>query len=74
MRRRALLAFVFAVVVAAGSLGLVVVGVLEGAASTRACVFGLAAAMLAGLLALRPLPETVGADVVGSTATSSPRS
>lgn len=70
--RATLLAFVFAVVVAAGSLGLVVVGVLEGAVSTRACVFGLAAAMLAGLWALRPLPETVGADVVG--ATSSPRS
>jgi putative MFS transporter len=69
--RATLLAFVFAVVVAAGSLGLVVVGVLEGVLSTRTCVFGLAAAMLAGLLALRPLPETVGADVVSAAAPAS---
>ena len=64
--RATLLAFVFAVVVAAGSLGLVVVGALEGVVSTRAAVLGLAGVMVAGLLALRNLPETVGADVIGS--------
>ena len=65
--RATLLAFVFAVVVAAGSLGLVIVGVLEGVVSTRAAVLGLGVVMMAGLVALRRLPETVGADVVGAT-------
>jgi MFS family permease len=65
--RATLLAFVFAVVVAAGSIGLVVVGVLEGVASTRTAIFGLVGVMLVGLLALRRLPETVGADVIGAT-------
>jgi MFS family permease len=65
--RATLLAFVFAVVVAAGSLGLVVVGALEGVVSTRAAVLGLAGVMVAGLVALRNLPETVGADVIGSS-------
>jgi SHS family lactate transporter-like MFS transporter len=64
--RATLLAFVLAVIVAAGSLGLVIVGLLEGVLSTRASVLGLTAVMLAGLLALRPLPETAGADVVST--------
>ncbi len=76
--RATLLAFVFAVVVAAGSLGLVIVGVLEGVASTRAAIFGLLGVMLLGLLALRRLPETAGADVISAPAaipaTSSPQS
>jgi MFS family permease len=62
--RATLLAFVLAVIVAAGSLGLVLVGALEGIVSTRSAVIGLTGVMLVGLLALRPLPETAGADVV----------
>jgi putative MFS transporter len=78
--RATLLAFVLAVVVAGGSVGLVVVGALDGVVSTRTGIFLLATVMLAGLLALRRLPETVGADVVSAPtsgprpATSSPRS
>ncbi len=62
--RATLLSFVFAVIVAAGSLGLVVVGALEGTVSTSAAIFGLAAVMIAGLLAMRGLPETAGTDVI----------
>jgi MFS transporter, MHS family, proline/betaine transporter len=75
--RATLLSFVFAVVVAGGSVGLVVVGLLEGVLSTRTTIFGLAAVMLTGLVAMRGLPETAGADVVHAdarVATSSPRS
>ncbi len=68
--RATLLSFVFAVVVAAGSVGLVVVGALEGTVSTTAAIYGLLVVMLIGLVALQRLPETVGADVI----TSSPRS
>ncbi len=63
--RATLLSFVFAVVVAAGSLGLVVVGVLDGMVSTRAAIAGLGVVMLAGLLLMRGLPETAGDDVIG---------
>lgn len=63
--RATLLSFVFAVVVAAGSLGLVVVGVLDGVVSTRTAIAGLGAVMLAGLLSMRGLPETAGDDVIG---------
>jgi SHS family lactate transporter-like MFS transporter len=66
--RATLLAFVFGVVVAAGSLGLVVVGVLEGVVSTRTAIGGLAVLMLAGLAAMRGLPETAGTDVVTAAA------
>lgn len=62
--RATLLSFVFAVVVAAGSVGLVVVGLFDGLLSTRTTIFGLAAVMLAGLAAIRGLPETAGADVI----------
>jgi MFS family permease len=68
--RATLLSFVFGVVVAAGSLGLVVVGVLEGAWTTRASIYALTAVMLGGLVAMRGLPETVGADVVATRAAS----
>lgn len=64
--RATLLAFVFAVVVAAGSLGLVVVGVLDGVWSTRASIFAITAVMVAGLAAMRGLPETAGGDVIGA--------
>lgn len=64
--RATLLAFVFAVIVAAGSLGLVVVGVLDGAFTTSTIIFGLAAVMVAGLAAMRGLPETAGIDVVSA--------
>ena len=62
--RATLLAFVFAVVVAAGSLGLVIVGLLDGTWSTSASIYALTALMLAGLVAMRGLPETVGTDVI----------
>ena len=64
--RATLASFVLAVIVAAGSLGLVVVGVLEGVWSTRAVIAVLAVVMLAGLAAVRGLPETAGADVIGT--------
>ena len=62
--RATLLSFVFGVVVAAGSLGLVTVGLLDGMWTTRTSIFVLCGVMLAGLSAMRGLPETVGADVV----------
>ena len=62
--RATLLSFVFAVVVAAGSGGLVVVGLMDGTWSTRTAIYLLSAVMLAGLAAVRGLPETVGADVI----------
>jgi MFS family permease len=64
--RATLLSFVFGVVVAAGSLGLVIVGVLDGTWTIRTSIGGLTAVMLAGLAAVRGLPETVGADVIAS--------
>ena len=70
--RATLLSFVFAVVVAAGSLGLLFVGLLDGTWSTRASIYALVAVMLAGLVSMRGLPETAGADVIAIT--SSPRS
>ena len=62
--RATLLAFVFAVVVAAGSLGLVVVGVLDGMLATRTSIFLLTAVMVVCLAAMRGLPETAGSDVI----------
>lgn len=64
--RATLLAFVFGVVVAAGSVGLVVVGALDGTVSTRTAIGGLVAAMLLGLISMRHMPETAGADVIGN--------
>lgn len=68
--RATLLSFVFGIVVAAGSLGLVIVGVLDGAWTTRTSIYALTAVMLGGLVAMRGLPETVGADVVATRAAS----
>ncbi|MGH9086463.1 MAG: MFS transporter, partial [Acidimicrobiales bacterium] len=65
--RATLLAFVFGVIVAAGSVGLVVVGALDGVLSTRAAIAGLAGVMIAGLAAMRGMPETAGADVILAT-------
>jgi MFS family permease len=62
--RATLLAFVFGVIVAAGSVGLVVVGALDGVLSTRAAIAGLCGVMIAGLAAMRGMPETAGADVI----------
>lgn len=64
--RATLMAFVFGVVVAAGSVGLLVVGLLDGQWSTRTLIGALVAVMLGGLVAMRGLPETVGADVIGA--------
>ena len=66
--RATLLSFVFAVVVAAGSVGLVIVGVLDGVVSTRSSIYLLTAGMVVSLLAVRGLPETAGADVIRSDA------
>ena len=62
--RATLLAFIYAVGVAAGSVGLVFVGVLDGVWTTRASIGALTVATLAGLAALRGLPETAGSDVI----------
>ena len=62
--RATLLSFIFGVVVAAGSLGLVFVGALDGTLTTRTSIYILSAVMLAGLAAMRGLPESVGADVI----------
>jgi AAHS family benzoate transporter-like MFS transporter len=64
--RATLLSFIFAVVVAGGSAGLVAVGLLSRwtAVSTSAAVVGLTLVMATSLLALRRLPETAGRDVV----------
>lgn len=64
--RATLLSFVFAVIVAAGSLGLIAVAVLEQVTSTRAALGVLVLVMMAGLTAMRGLPETAGADVIGA--------
>ena len=63
--RATLLAFVFAVVVAGGSLGLVTVAALEQLTTTRAALAVLVVVMMAGLTAMRGLPETAGGDVIG---------
>lgn len=68
--RATLLSFVFGVVVAAGSLGLVIVGVLDGTWTTRTSIYFLVAVMLAGLAAVRGLPETVGTDVIAEHASA----
>jgi putative MFS transporter len=70
--RATLLAFVFAIVVAAGSVGLVAVGVLDGVMATRSAIFLLSGLMVAGLLAMRGLPETVGVDVVRAGGSPAP--
>jgi MFS family permease len=62
--RATLLSFIFGVIVAAGSVGLVIVGVLDGTWSTSTSIYVLSAVMLAGLAAMRGLPETAGADVI----------
>jgi len=64
--RATLMAFVFSVVVAAGSVGLVFVGIFEAWWSTRALIGVLASVMLLGLLSMRRMPETAGADVIGA--------
>jgi MFS family permease len=62
--RATLLSFIFGVLVAGGSLGLVVVGVLAGPVGTTPTLLALTAVMVACLVALRRLPEPVGSDVV----------
>lgn len=64
--RATLAAFIYGVIIAAGSLGLVAVGVLDGVLTHRTVLAGLTAVMVVGLLALRDLPETVGDDVVAA--------
>lgn len=64
--RATLLSFVFSVVVASGSIGLVLVGALDRLASHRTTIGGLVAVMLLGLISMRRMPETAGADVIGN--------
>lgn len=52
--------------IAAGSLGLVVVALLEDAVGTSPALVGAGALLLPALLVLRRLPETAGADVVSA--------
>jgi hypothetical protein len=61
--RATLSSFVSAVGVAAGSLGLVVVGVLSDVVDTSATVVALAALCAASAAVVRRLPETTGTDV-----------
>ncbi len=61
--RATLSSFVSAVGVAAGSLGLVVVGVLSDAVDTSATVVALAVVCAAAATLVRRLPETSGTDV-----------
>lgn len=69
--RATLMSFVFGVVVAAGSIGLVIVGVFDGLLSTRGLIGVLTGVMLLGLASMRGMPETAGADVIGTAPTSS---
>lgn len=62
--RATLLSFVFGVVVAAGSVGLVLVGALDGTLTTRSVIAALTAVMLGALVLMRRLPETAGNDVI----------
>lgn len=62
--RATLLSFVFAVVVAAGSVGLVLIGILDGTFTTRTVIGALTVVMLAALALMRRMPETAGNDVI----------
>lgn len=62
--RATLSSLVGAVNVAAGSAGLLVVGVLAGVVEPRTSIMVMAVACAASALALRRLPETAGVDVV----------
>ncbi|HUQ40792.1 MAG TPA: MFS transporter [Acidimicrobiales bacterium] len=63
--RATLASFIGAVSVCAGSLGLVVVGLLAGFIDTSASLALMAVACTATVLVIRRLPETVGIDVIG---------
>jgi hypothetical protein len=52
--------------VAAGSLGLVVVGVLVGVVDSATSITVMALACTATVLVIRQLPETAGIDVIGT--------
>lgn len=62
--RATLSSFVGAVNVAAGSAGLLIVGVLAGVVEPRVSILVMAAVCAASALALRGLPETAGIDIV----------
>lgn len=54
-----------AVTVASGSVGLLLAGLLAPVLDPQVTVLAMAAACAAGVLLLRPLPETAGNDVIG---------
>lgn len=62
--RATLASFVGAVNVAAGSLGLVLVGVVAGAVDPATSIMAMAVTCTASVIMIRRLPETVGTDVV----------
>ena len=64
--RATLAAFVGANIVAAGSLGLLLVGVLQSVVSTSAAVMALAVLGAVATLLLRNLPETAGTDIINA--------
>jgi putative MFS transporter len=64
--RATLASFVGAVGVCAGSLGLVVVGLLVGVVDASVSIVVMAVACTATVLLIRPLPETVGVDVIAA--------
>jgi MFS family permease len=72
--RATLLSFIFGVLVAGGSLGLVVVGLLAGPVGTTPAIIALTAAMVACLVALRGLPENAGLDVIRRAGGTAPPS
>ena len=66
--RGTLAAVAGAVTVAAGSVGLLLAGVLASAVDPSATVLAIALVAAASALALRPLPETAGIDVISPRA------
>jgi hypothetical protein len=62
--RATLSAFVVSCQVAAGSIGLAVMGAVDGAIGTSLVMVVLGASLLASLLLLRGLPETRGRDLI----------
>jgi MFS family permease len=64
--RATLAAFVSAIVVAGGSLGLVIVGALADVVEPSRVLIAMAVVVAVAAWLLRPLPETAGTDVMGT--------
>jgi MFS family permease len=68
--RATLASFVGAVNVAAGSMGLVIVGVLSSTVDSSTVIVALALCCTATVVLTRKLPETAGIDVINSAQAS----